>query len=149
MRRGETRRHGRGFTLIEVLIVIIIVAILALVVIPRAMGAVRRSREASLRATLKQVRDAIECFEARTAAWPPSLADIVAANGNAISADTDGAGGAVDRAAYDGPYLRTSDGALPKDPFTNAADWNYRNATGEVHSTSTLVAVDGTRYSTW
>lgn len=147
-----TRRvlaQNRGFTLIEVLIVITVISTLATIVIPRAMSAQRKAKEAALRANLKQLRDAIETFEANTAAWPPALTDIVAASGAAISADVDGRGMSVDRSAYDGPYIRSGDGGLPKDPFTGAADWNYDNSTGEVHSSSTLTALDGTNYSIW
>jgi len=140
---------GRGFTLIEMLIVIVVIAVLAVIVVPRLLAATRRSREASLSADLKQIRDAIERFEANTAAWPPALSDLMAADGSAISADADGHGMSVDRAAYDGPYLRTGDGNLPLDPFTAAADWNYNSATGEVHSSSTLAALNGSVYSTW
>jgi prepilin-type N-terminal cleavage/methylation domain-containing protein len=143
------RDKRTGFTLIEMLIVIVVIAILALIVIPRLMGAARRSKEASLRADLKQLRDAIERFEGSCAAWPPALSDIMAANGTAISADADGRGISVDRAGYDGPYLVTSGGQLPKDPFTGASDWTYNSSTGEVHSSSTLAGLDGTTYSTW
>ena len=142
-------RRGRGFTLVEVLIVIMIIAILALLVIPRLFAAVRRGKEAQLRGNVKQVRDGIERFEATNAAWPPALADIMAANGSAISGDFDGRGGSVDRLAYDGPYLQTGDGGLPKDPFTGAADWVYDNATGDVHSNSSLASLEGALYSTW
>jgi general secretion pathway protein G len=141
--------RDQGFTLIEMLIVIVVIAILAVIVIPRAMGATRKGREAVLRGNLKQIRDAVEIFEANTGAWPPAITDVMAVDGNAISADMDGNGGWVDRSVYDGPYLRTGDGNLPKDPFTTAVDWNYDNSTGAVHSSSTLTAVDGTSYSTW
>ena len=147
--KGKISRRGLGFTLIEVLIVMVVIGVLALIVIPRAVAAVRRGKEASLLGNLKQTRDAIENFEAHTACWPPALSDIVASNGAAISSDTDGAGGWVDRSAYDGPYLRTPDGNLPTDPFTGAADWTYDNSTGAVHSGSTLLARDGTAYNTW
>ena len=144
--RGHRRR---GFTLLEVLIVITVIAILSMLVIPRAMAARRTAKEAQLRGNLKQIRDAIERFEGTTAAWPPSLDDVMAANGAAISSDTDGQGGGVDRMAYDGPYIVTGDGTLPRDPFTGASDWNYNNATGEVHSSSSLTAVNGTPFNTW
>jgi len=141
-------RRRQGFTLIEVLIVIVVIAILATLVIPRLMGAGRRAKEAQLRGNLKQIRDAIERFEATMAAWPPALADVMAADGSAITADFDGNGGSVDRLAYDGPYLAPTAG-LPKDPFTEAADWVYDNATGAVHSASTQTALDGSSYSAW
>jgi len=139
----------RGFTLIEMLIVIVVIAILAMIVIPRLLGATRKSKEASLKADLKQIRDGIEQFEANTAAWPPSLSDIVATSGASLSSDTDGRGISVDRSGYTGPYLITGDGNLPLDPFTGAADWNYNNSTGAVHSASTLSAQNGSAYNTW
>ena len=144
----ESRRCG-AFTLIEVLIVITVIAILSMLVIPRAMAARRCAKEAQLRGNVKQLRDGIERFEATTAAWPPSLADVMAANGSGISADFDGRGGWVDRAAYDGPYLLTGDGQLPKDPFTRSADWSYDNKTGALHSASALISISGAAYNTW
>ena len=142
-------RRRLGFTLVEVLIVVTVIAIMAMLVIPRIMAAQRRAKETQLRGNLKQLRDAIELFEATSAAWPPSLADIMAADGDAISGNFDGRGGWVDRNAYAGPYIRTGDGTLPKDPFTMAANWNYDNATGDVHSGGDLSSMDGSDYNTW
>jgi prepilin-type N-terminal cleavage/methylation domain-containing protein len=144
-----TRQRRLGFTLVEVLIVITIIAILAMLVIPRAMAARRTANEAQLRGNLKQLRDAIERFEATTAAWPPSIEDVMATDADAISADMDGRGGWVDRTMYDGPYILTGDGTLPKDPFTTEANWTYDNSTGDIHSSSDLAALDGSAYSTW
>jgi len=145
----QQRRSRRGCTLIEMLIVIVVIAILALIVIQRFGGIGRRSREAALRSDLHHLRTAIEHFEADTGAFPPDLIDILAADGASISADADGAGRSVYRVAYQGPYLRTGDNALPNDPMTSAADWTYDNASGDVHSSSTLTALDGTDYTTW
>jgi type II secretory pathway pseudopilin PulG len=131
------------------LIVITVIAILALIVIPRAMGAQRRAKEAQLRGNLLELREAIELFEASMAAWPPSLPDLMAANAADISADFDGRGGWVDRAEYDGPYLVTGSRSLPEDPFTQAADWTYSNTTGDVHSSSDMAGLDGSAYSSW
>lgn len=145
----QTGRRRCGFTLIEVLIVITVIAILSMLVIPRAMAARRQAKEAQLRGNLKQLRDCIERFEATTVAWPPSLDDVMVATGTDISADFDGRGGSVDRMAYDGPYLVTGSGAVPKDPFTGDANWAYDNTTGSVHSSSTLASLKGSNYSTW
>ena len=147
--RGWLFRLRRGFTLIELLIVITIIAILTMAVVPRMIAARRRAKEAQLRGNLKQLRDSIERFEANTGAWPPALSDVVASDGSAISGNMDGQGGMVDRIAYDGPYLLVSGGGLPRDPFTGADDWNYQNSSGEVHSSSTLTALDSTAYSSW
>jgi len=131
------------------LIVIVVIAILSMFVIPRAMAARRAAKEAQLRGNLKQLRDGIERFEATTAAWPPSLSDLMASSGADISSDFDGRGGWVDRTAFDGPYFVTGDGQLPSDPFTGVADWAYDNTNGSVHSSSTLSAISGSAYSSW
>ena len=145
---GWAFRLRRGFTLIELLIVITIIAILAMAVVPRVMAARRRAKEAQLRGNLKQLRDSIERFEANMGAWPPALSDIMAADGSAISADKDAYGVGVDRSGYDGSYLESSQ--LPKDPFTGERDWDYDPFTGDVHSRSTLTALDKkTTYNTW
>ena len=142
-------RKSKGFTLIEMLIVIVVIAILALIVIPRLLSAGRRAKESALRGDLQQLRNAIQHFEADCGAWPPALTDLMVANGAAISAAVDGNGITVDRTGYKGPYLRTGHGNLPNDPFTGAADWVYDNSLGDVHSNSALVALDGTNYNTW
>ena len=144
------RRDQRGFTLIETMIVVIMIAILALIVIPRLLGANRRSRESALLGDLHQLRSAIQQFQADTGACPPALSDLMVASGAAISADADGAGMSVDRGGYKGPYLRTGDGNLPADPFTRAVDWNYDNVTGDIHSACAMTTVDGSSsYDTW
>jgi type II secretory pathway pseudopilin PulG len=131
------------------LIVIALVMILTLIVIPRVIGATRKTKESSLRADLRRMRNAIEAFQGDCAAWPPSLADLVAPNSSSLSGASDGNGVALDPASYQGPYLVTPDGSLPKDPITTAADWSYDNSTGALHSSSTVTASDGTFYNQW
>jgi general secretion pathway protein G len=139
------RRH-KGFTLIEMLIVIVVIAILALIVIPRLLGAGRKAKEATLKGDLHQLRNAIQQFEADCGDYPAALADLQtapaagSAGGNGISLDVQG---------WQGPYLRTPDGGMPKDPFTGAADWTYDGPSGDVHSSSTLQAINGENYSDW
>jgi general secretion pathway protein G len=141
------RRGSRGFTLIEMLIVIVVIAILALIVIPRLLGAGRKAKEASLKGDLHMLRNAIQQFEADLGDNPADLDQLVAttapsgAGGNGLDLDPQG---------YQGPYLKTADGALPVDPFTGSADWTYDAAAGQVHSASTLNALDGTTaYNEW
>ena len=49
----------RGFTLIELVVVMAIVALLSSIALPRYVDGVERARESSLRSTLSTVRDAI------------------------------------------------------------------------------------------
>lgn len=137
-------RKSKGFTLIEMLIVIVVIAILALIVIPRLLGAGRKAKEAALRGDLRQLRNAIQQFEADCGDYPAALTQLqTAPSGNG------GNGIALDAVGWQGPYLRTPDGALPKDPFTGNNTWTYTAAPGDVHSASTLTALDGTDYADW
>lgn len=143
-------RRKRAFTLIEVLMVVLVIAILGSIVITRVVGASRKSRETNLRGNLSRLRYAIQYFENHTGAYPPQLRDIIARNAGAISADQDGQGRTIDKSEYKGPYISPNDGAgLPADPFTGQADWTYDNATGDVHSASPKLALDGTSYNSW
>ena len=125
----------RGFTLIEVLIVITLVTILASVGLATYTNSVRRSREAVLREDLFRMRDAIDQYYADKNKYPSTLQDLV----------SDG-------------YLRE----IPKDPITDSADtWQTINAESDpanaaqepgifnVKSGSEDTSMDGTKYSEW
>jgi len=141
-------KRRSGFTLIEVLIVIVVIAILAAIVIPRLLGAGREAREASLRAHLQEIRNAIGLFQAQCGDYPAALTDIMATSAPA----TGGNGVTINAADFRGPYLTTPDGNLPKNPITGAnvvgTDWTYTATTGAVKAKSGT-AVDGTNYSNW
>lgn len=139
-------RKSKGFTLIEMLIVIVVIAILALIVIPRLLGAGRKAKEAALKGDLHQIRNAIQQFEADCGDYPATLDDLMAAP---AAGSVGGNGIDLDVTAWQGPYLRTPDGNMIEDPFTGAADWTYDAASGEVHSSSTLTAINGENYSDW
>jgi general secretion pathway protein G len=141
-------RKSKGFTLIEMLIVIVVIAILALIVIPRLLGAGRKAKEATLRGDLHQIRNSIQQFEADCGDYPGSLAELMDPGPSLGS--TGGTGIALDVAGWQGPYLRTPDGAMPKDPFTDSSTtWAYDPPTGNVTSGSTLTAINGEAYSIW
>jgi general secretion pathway protein G len=125
----------RGFTLIEVLIVITLVTILASVGLATYTNSVRRAREATLREDLFRMRDAIDQYYADKNKYPAALQDLV----------SDG-------------YLRE----IPKDPMTDSADsWQTENAEPDpsnaaaspgifdVKSGSEDTAMDGSKYSEW
>ena len=125
----------RGFTLIEVLIVITLVIVLASVGMPMYQNSVRRSREAVLREDLFRMRDALDQYYADKNKWPQSLQDLVSEG-----------------------YLRE----VPKDPITDSAEtWTTEqaepdpaNPVGEpgikqIHSGSDQTAMDGSRYADW
>jgi general secretion pathway protein G len=141
-------RRRTGFTLIEVLIVIVVIAILAAIVVPRLLGAGREAREASLRAHLQEMRNAIGLFQAQCGDYPNALADIMATAAPASG----GNGVVINTADWHGPYLTTADGNLPKNPISGAnaegTDWLYTKTTGALKAKAGT-AVDTTNYSTW
>jgi general secretion pathway protein G len=141
------RRSRRGFTLIEMLIVIVVIAILATIVIPRLMGAGRKAKEAALRGDLHQLRNAVQQFEADCGDYPSAVSQLMT---QPAAGSTGGQGIALDVTAWQGPYLRTADNNLPKDPFTESSTtWSYTASTGHVQSGSTLTAINGEAYSSW
>ena len=87
------RLHG-GFTLIELIVVMAIVALLVSIAAPRYFRSVDRARENSLRTSLGVMRDAIDQFEADKGRYPESLNELVSAR-----------------------YLRS----VPTDPLTDSA----------------------------
>jgi general secretion pathway protein G len=128
-------RSNRGFTLIEVLVVITLIVVLASMGMASYQNSVQRSREAVLREDLFRMRDAIDQYYADKTKYPQSLADLV----------TD-------------KYLRE----IPKDPITNSADtWttvpaevDASNPAAEpgvydVKSGSDRTSLDGSKYADW
>lgn len=126
---------SKGFTLIEVLIVVTLVVILASVGMATYSNSVQRAREAVLREDLFRMRDAIDQFYADKNAYPQSLQDLV----------TDG-------------YLRE----IPKDPMTDSTDtWNAIPAEHDASNPAAAVGIfdvksgsegtslDGSKFSDW
>ena len=114
----------RGFTLIELMIVIIVIAILALIVIPKLAGASKKAKESSMVSNLGILRNALEQFQADTGTYPTVLNDLGAPSSSPPSLPT----GYSIATSYKGPYLRAQGGlgsndAIPRNPFkTSTAD---------------------------
>ena len=64
----NTRRIRKGFTLVEILIVVVILGILAAVVVPQFTNAADDARGGNLEAQLKTIQNQIELFSARESA---------------------------------------------------------------------------------
>lgn len=90
-----TRRSWRGFTLIELIVVMAIVALLVSIVAPRYVRSVDRAKENSLRTSLATMRDAIDQYAADKGRYPDALPALV-----------------------DARYLRE----VPEDPLTGRRD---------------------------
>jgi general secretion pathway protein G len=128
---GQRRSVGRGeegYTLLELMIVVTIVAILATLAEPMWQESVTKAREASLKQTLFTVRDVLDQYRADHGKYPQAMAEVVSAG-----------------------YLRQ----MPADPFTRSTTtWQEipsetEGGVFDVHSGSPLVGTDGTPYNQW
>jgi general secretion pathway protein G len=132
--RGKARSE-RGFTLLELLIVMTIIAVLAAIAVPSYTNNVRHAKEATLKADLYEMRRAIDSYTVDKQKAPQTLDDLVQAG-----------------------YLK----AMPVDPFTGRSDtWipaqddmlsnidQTEPGIDDVHSGAQLVASDGSSYTTW
>jgi general secretion pathway protein G len=70
-------RAKQGFTLIELIVVMAIIAMLLTLAVPRYFHSVENSREAVLKQNLAQVRDALDKFYGDNGKYPDSLEDLV------------------------------------------------------------------------
>ena len=73
----RTRPRQPGFTLIELIVVMAIIALLASLAAPRYFASLSRSREAALLQTLSVTRDSIDKFYADTGKYPDDLETLV------------------------------------------------------------------------
>lgn len=136
MNRRTMRKTGsRGFTLIELMIVISIILILMAVAIPNYQQSVLHARESVLRQDLYVIRSAIDQYTLDKQKAPQSLQDLTSAN-----------------------YLKE----IPEDPMTRSRDtWEtvqedslmaidqQQPGIVDVHSGSQAASSDGSAYNTW
>ena len=78
-------RKSKGFTLIELMIVVAIIGILAAIAIPRFANLIDRAREARTQGNLGSIRSAMAIFYgSMEGAWPATIAALVPDNLDAI-----------------------------------------------------------------
>jgi prepilin-type N-terminal cleavage/methylation domain-containing protein len=63
----------RGFTLVEILLVVIIVAILAAIVLPRVMYSAAKARNQACQANIAAINSQIELYHLNEGTWPSPL----------------------------------------------------------------------------
>lgn len=132
--RRAVEREG-GFTLVELMVVMMVIAILTAIAVPAYTTYIRNAKEAALREDLHEMRSAIDSYTVDKQKAPQSLDDLVQAG-----------------------YLRD----IPKDPFTQRTDtWvaaqsdmlsgidQTESGINDVHSGAQMSASDGTAYTSW
>ena len=116
----------RGFTLIEMLVVLSVIGLLLSLVAPSYLHRIDRAQELALKHNLKAAREAIDQFRADRGRDPASLDELVATH-----------------------YLRE----LPLDPVTDRSDsWAPVQVDGgmhDLHSGAPGKASDGSAYASW
>ncbi len=75
--RLRAARPGRGFTLIEMIVAMAILALLLTIAVPRYFSSLERSKDAVLLESLKIARDVIDKFYGDTGRYPDSLNELV------------------------------------------------------------------------
>jgi general secretion pathway protein G len=128
-------RKAKGFTLIELMVVISIILILISIAVPIYNQSILRAREAVLKQNLFTMRSVINQYTEDKEKAPQSLEDLVSAG-----------------------YLKQ----IPVDPFTGSRDsWavdqedvllsvdQTQPGISDVHSGSNLTSSDGSAYSSW
>lgn len=125
-----------GFTLLELMVVMVIIGILAAIAIPAFTKDVQRGREAVLREDLHTLRTAIDSFTLDKQKAPQTLDDLVQA-------------GYIKVIPVD-PMTQRSDTWIPaqSDSFTSI-DETQQGGMADIHSGSQAIASDGTTYNTW
>jgi general secretion pathway protein G len=138
------KRNARGFTLVEILIVVIILGILAAIVIPQFTNASNDARNNSVASTLQTIRSQIELFKIQHADTAPQLGTAWAVMLN--KSTTTETGTAAGAGTNFGPYLQQA----PVNPANGSSAIGAAAATtvGWVYSSSggayTLSAVNTT-----
>ncbi len=104
----QLAKRKSGFTLVEMLLVLVILAALAAVVVPKFAGRSKQAKETSAKSQISNLEIAIDSYEVDMGEYPKggnNLQELITQpSGNAST-------------SWVGPYMKK--GAIPKDPWGN------------------------------
>jgi general secretion pathway protein G len=113
--RHSTRSHPHGarnaFTLVEMLLVLVILAVLAAIVIPKFSGRSQQAKETAAKSQISSIELALDAFEVDTGFYP--------AGATGLNALVDQPNNAQN---WKGPYLKKG---IPLDPWGNPYIYTY------------------------
>jgi general secretion pathway protein G len=111
------KQKSKGFTLVEILIVVVILGILAAIVIPQFTNASETAKASSLISQLQTIRSQLELFQVQHNGNYPDIGT----NWDRMTSTTNVSGTVGTGAGFDfGPYLQKA----PVNPFMNASTVN-------------------------
>jgi general secretion pathway protein G len=167
-------QRKKGFTFVEMLVTLTILAILAAAIMPLAKTAIKREKEIELRRNLRLIREALDAYkkladekmvevEEEQEGYPPDLETLV--KGVEVKADQ-----AQSQALLGQPPAKSNSEKkivkflrrIPKDPMTGSIEWGLRSYQDEpdaddwggenvydIYTKSPGTALDGTKYRDW
>ena len=161
-------RINRGFTLAEMTVVAVILAILAAVAMPLTKIAIQREKEISLRRELRTIRSAIDAYKKMADEKKIETEDGTDGYPKTLEVLVKGVKAKADKAAKAGEAPKSEERLvkflrrIPRDPMTASGEWALlstqdapdsstwdRKNVFDVHSQSRGTAIDGTKYGDW
>ena len=137
----------RGFSLVEVMLVIAVIGVLMAIAAPSFARSMRQGKERALRSDLQMVRSAISAFYADSGCFPVNLSDLSLTVAPANCVDSSSASQALATASFKGPYLPF----VPNDSVSGTA-FTYTKASGSVpliRASAAGADLNGVAFSTY
>ena len=120
----KTKRHAGGFTLVELLVVVLIIGMLTGIIAPRLIGQIGKSEVTAAAAQMDAITKALDAYRFDMGAYPSTsegLATLVVAPAS--------------KTRWRGPYLK---GELPRDPWGTAFSYSSPGPQGRDYEISSL-----------